>query len=134
MAQSRWPTPPVHTVGSGNNLRQESRFRWPWALPIPADIEVSAGNGRWEMISLAARAAYSYDPFTGEELWRVEERAQHSASTRPVLGHGMVYFPTGFSARQRLAVRPEATASSPIPTWPGGRTRCAQASGVSLGP
>ncbi|MBL8215233.1 MAG: hypothetical protein JNK87_31225 [Bryobacterales bacterium] len=54
---------------------------------------MSAGNGRWEMISLGARAAYSYDPFTGEELWRVEERAQHSASTRPVLGHGMVYFP-----------------------------------------
>ncbi len=62
-------------------------------------------NGRWEMISLGAKAAYSYDPFTGKELWRVEERAQHSASTRPVLGHGMVYFPTGFSAGQLLAVR-----------------------------
>ena len=62
-------------------------------------------NGRWEMISLGAKAAYSYDPFTGKELWRVEERAQHSASTRPVLGHGMIYFPTGFSAGQLLAVR-----------------------------
>lgn len=62
-------------------------------------------NGRWEMISLGAKAAYSYDPFTGRELWRVEERAQHSASTRPVLGHGMIFFPTGFSAGQLLAVR-----------------------------
>ena len=43
-------------------------------------------NGRWEMISLGAKAAYSYDPFTGRELWRVEERGQHSASTRPVVG------------------------------------------------
>ena len=62
-------------------------------------------NGRWEMISLGAKAAYSYDPFTGRELWRVEERAQHSASTRPVLGYGMIFFPTGFSAGQLLAVR-----------------------------
>jgi outer membrane protein assembly factor BamB len=62
-------------------------------------------NGRWEMISLGAKAAYSYDPLTGRELWRVEERAQHSASTRPVLGHGMIYFPTGFAAGQLLAVR-----------------------------
>ncbi|MFN0088070.1 MAG: PQQ-binding-like beta-propeller repeat protein [Blastocatellia bacterium] len=62
-------------------------------------------NGRWEMISLGAKAAYSYDPFTGRELWRVEERAQHSASTRPVLGHGMIFFPSGFSAGQLLAVR-----------------------------
>ena len=57
------------------------------------------------MISLGAMAAYSYDPFTGKELWRVEERDQHSASTRPVVGHGMIFFPTGFSAGQLLAVR-----------------------------
>ncbi len=62
-------------------------------------------NGRWEMISLGAKAAYSYDPLTGKELWRLEERAQHSASTRPVLGFGMIFFPTGFSAGQLFAVR-----------------------------
>lgn len=62
-------------------------------------------NGRWEMISLGAKAAYSYDPMTGKELWRLEERGQHSASTRPVIGHGMIYFPTGFSVGQLLAVR-----------------------------
>ncbi|MDZ4802100.1 MAG: PQQ-binding-like beta-propeller repeat protein [Bryobacteraceae bacterium] len=67
--------------------------------------QVERINGRWEMISLGAKAAYGYDPFTGKELWRVEERAQHSASTRPVLGHGMIFFPTGFSAGQLLAVR-----------------------------
>ncbi len=62
-------------------------------------------NGRWEMISLGAKAAYGYDPFTGKELWRVEERGQHSASTRPVLGHGMIFYPTGFSNGQLYAVR-----------------------------
>jgi outer membrane protein assembly factor BamB len=67
--------------------------------------QVARINGRWEMISLGAKAAYSYDPFTGKELWRVEERGQHSASTRPVLGHGMIFFPTGFAAGQLFAVR-----------------------------
>jgi outer membrane protein assembly factor BamB len=62
-------------------------------------------NGRWEMISLGAKAAYSYNPFTGRELWRVEERGQHSASTRPVVGQGMIFYPTGFSAGQLFAVR-----------------------------
>lgn len=62
-------------------------------------------GGRWEMISLGAKAAYSYDPLTGRELWRVEERAQHSASTRPVIGLGMIFFPTGFAAGQLFAVR-----------------------------
>ena len=62
-------------------------------------------NGRWEMISLGAKAAYGYDPFTGKELWRVEERGQHSASTRPVLGFGMIFYPTGFSNGQLYAVR-----------------------------
>ena len=67
--------------------------------------QVERINGRWEMISLGANAAYSYDPLTGKELWRVEERGQHSASTRPVIGHGMIYFPTGFSVGQLFAVR-----------------------------
>ena len=75
---------------------------WRKAFSTPHVAQI---NGRWEMISLGAKAAYSYDPFTGRELWRVEERAQHSASTRPVLGHGMIFFPTGFSAGQLLAVR-----------------------------
>jgi outer membrane protein assembly factor BamB len=67
--------------------------------------QVEQINGRWEMISLGAKAAYSYDPFTGKELWRVEERGQHSASTRPVIGHGMIFFPTGFATGQLFAVR-----------------------------
>jgi outer membrane protein assembly factor BamB len=67
--------------------------------------QVERINGRWEMISLGAKAAYSYDPFTGRELWRAEERGQHSASTRPVVGHGMIFFPTGFPNGQLFALR-----------------------------
>lgn len=78
----------------------EGDMRKAFSTPHVAQI-----NGRWELISLGAKAAYSYDPLTGKELWRVEERAQHSASTRPVTGHGMIFFPTGFSAGQLFAVR-----------------------------
>ena len=78
----------------------EGDLRKAFATPHVTQI-----NGRWEMISLGAKAAYSYDPFTGKELWRVEERGQHSASTRPVLGFGMIFYPTGFSNGQLYAVR-----------------------------
>ncbi len=75
-------------------------FRKGFATP-----HVTMINGRWELISLGSKAAYSYNPFNGQELWRVEERAQHSASTRPVIGQGMIFYPTGFSTGQLFAVR-----------------------------
>ncbi|HYP06007.1 MAG TPA: PQQ-binding-like beta-propeller repeat protein [Bryobacteraceae bacterium] len=78
----------------------EGDMRKAFATPHVARI-----GGRWELISLGAKAAYGYDPFTGKELWRVEERGQHSASTRPVIGHGMIYYPTGFTPGQLFAVR-----------------------------
>ena len=87
-------------VDANGKIAADGDLRKAFSTPQVAMI-----NGRWEMISLGAKAAYAYDPFTGKELWRVEERAQHSASTRPVLGHGMIFFPTGFSAGQLLAVR-----------------------------
>ncbi|MHB8523480.1 MAG: outer membrane protein assembly factor BamB family protein [Limisphaerales bacterium] len=65
-------------------------------------------NGRPLLISLGAKAAYGYDPLTGRELWRVEERTSHSAATRPVVGGGMIFYPTGFSRGQLLAIRPGA--------------------------
>jgi outer membrane protein assembly factor BamB len=75
---------------------------WRKAFATP---HVALLNGRLELISLGAKAAYSYNPLNGQELWRVEERNQHSASTRPVFGHGMIFFPTGFSTGQLFAVR-----------------------------
>src|SRR5262245_13419561 len=75
-------------------------FRKAFATP-----QVALINGKYELISLGAKAAYAYDPMSGKEIWRVEERGQHSASTRPVIGLGMIFFPTGFSTGQLFAVR-----------------------------
>ena len=63
-------------------------------------------NGKPTLISPGAMAHYAYEPATGRELWRVVERKQYSASTRPVFGHGLCYFPTGFGKGQLLAVNP----------------------------
>ena len=46
---------------------------------------------------------------TGKERWRLEERRSHSASTRPVTGLGMVFYPTGWDSTQLLAIRPDGT-------------------------
>ena len=64
-------------------------------------------GGQPVLVSLGSKAAYGYDPRTGRELWRVDERSSHSASTRPVLGHGMIFYPSGLPG-QIVALRPNA--------------------------
>ncbi len=81
-------------------IAADGDYRKGFATPHVAQLK-----GRWEMISLGSKAAYSYDPFTGKEWWRIEERGQHSASTRPVIGHDMIFYPTGLSAGQLFAVK-----------------------------
>jgi outer membrane protein assembly factor BamB len=76
------------------------------AFATPQIIEV---GGRPLLISLGAKATYGYDPMTGKEQWRLEERGSHSASTRPVAGFGMVFYPTGFDATQLIAMRPDGS-------------------------
>jgi outer membrane protein assembly factor BamB len=57
------------------------------------------------LISQGAKATYAYEPLTGREIWRVEERTSHSAGTRPVVGHGMIFVPTGWSNGEILAIK-----------------------------
>ena len=82
--------------------KADGDFRKAYATPHI----VMAGNTP-VLVSLGSKAAYGYDPLTGKELWRVEEKGNFSSSTRPVAGHGLVYFPTGFNTAQLLAVRPD---------------------------
>ena len=73
------------------------------AFATPHVIDV---GGAPVIISIGSKATYGYDPMTGKELWRVEERSAHSGSTRPVVGHGLVFIPTGFPKGTLLAIRP----------------------------
>ena len=63
-------------------------------------------NGKAVLLSQGAMAHHAYEPATGLELWRVVERQQHSASSRPVFGHNLCFFATSFSKSQLLAVKP----------------------------
>ena len=67
--------------------------------------QVVVAAGRSLLLSSGAKAHYAYDPATGAELWRLEERGQHSSSSRPIAAHGLVYFQTGFSKGQLVAVK-----------------------------
>jgi outer membrane protein assembly factor BamB len=79
----------------------EGDLRKAFATPHVATL-----GGQPILISLGAKAVYAYDPLTGTEQWRVEERLNHSAGTRPVVGHGLVFAPTGWANGQVLAIQP----------------------------
>ncbi len=73
------------------------------AFCTPTVISV---NGQKQLISPAAKAAIAYDPRTGKTLWRIRYR-NHSATSRPLFAHGLVYINSGFSKARLFAVRPD---------------------------
>ncbi|MGZ8898772.1 MAG: outer membrane protein assembly factor BamB family protein [Limisphaerales bacterium] len=58
------------------------------------------------LISHGSKALYGYEPATGKELWHVEEQKTHSASGRPVVGHGMIFCSMGHPKSELWAVKP----------------------------
>jgi outer membrane protein assembly factor BamB len=89
-------------LGADGKPEAEGDFRKAFSTPHVATLA-----GRDMLVSIGSKATYAYDPRTGRELWRVEERGSHSGSTRPVVGHGLVFVPTGFPTGEVLAVRPD---------------------------
>jgi outer membrane protein assembly factor BamB len=89
-------------LGPDGKPQAEGDFRKAFSTPHLAVLD-----GQPMLISQGAKAHYGYDPLTGKELWRVEERTTHSASSRPVVGHGLIFLPTGWSNGQLLAIRPD---------------------------
>lgn len=67
------------------------------------------------LISLGSKAAYGYDPRTGAEKWRLEDRSSHTPSMRPIEGHGLVFYGTGWSGQlQAIRLDPTGTAAPKI--------------------
>jgi outer membrane protein assembly factor BamB len=77
-------------------------FRKAFATP-----QVITVAGQPLLISLGGKATYGYDPLTGKERWRVVDRSSHSPSSRPVAGHGLVFYPTGWDNSTLVAIRPD---------------------------
>lgn len=88
-------------------------YRKAFSTPLIAKID-----GKDTLISLGSKALYAYEPATGKELWRVEERKCHSGSAQPAVAEGLVYACMGFSRGELLAVKPGA---SPEVAWRSSR-------------
>jgi outer membrane protein assembly factor BamB len=87
-------------LGPDGKPKDEGDLRKAYSTPHIVYVD-----GRPIVVSLGSMAMYGYDPATGRELWRLEDRSGFSSSTRPVVGHGLVFFPTGFPTGELVAVR-----------------------------
>jgi outer membrane protein assembly factor BamB len=75
------------------------------AYATPLIIQV---NGREQLISPTSKGVFSYDPQTGEEIWRMTYSG-FSTACRPLYGHGLLYISSGFSKGEMFAIRPDGT-------------------------
>ena len=89
----------------GPDGKPDSEGDWRKAFATP---HIAILDGKTQLLSQGAKAFYSYDPMTGEDLWRIEERTSHSAGTRPVIWNGTIVVPSGWSSGQILAIKPGA--------------------------
>jgi outer membrane protein assembly factor BamB len=65
---------------------------------------IVTANGKPQMLSAGAKAAYGYDPRTGHEIWRVDH-TDYSVAPAPLFDHGVAYLTTGLSKREIWAVK-----------------------------
>jgi len=61
-------------------------------------------DGRKQMLSGGSKAAYSYDPRTGREIWKINHGG-FSGASRPLFANGVAYFSTGHGRAEVLAVK-----------------------------
>jgi outer membrane protein assembly factor BamB len=85
--------------GSSDPMVREGDHRKAHSTPL-----ITTVNGRPQLVSVGAKAAYGHEPRTGKEIWRVEFD-DFSCAPRPVAGDGMAYIVTGFTKKQMLGIR-----------------------------
>jgi outer membrane protein assembly factor BamB len=64
--------------------------------------------GKPQMLSVGAKAAYSYDPLTGKELWRVQFD-DWSAAPRPIFDLGLAFIVTGMGKTEMWALKTDGS-------------------------
>lgn len=72
-------------------------------------ISLTDKRGRSQLVCMGSQWLVSYDPATGEEIWRLDHGDGFSVVPRPVYDstRGLILFATGFGKPQLWAVRPE---------------------------
>lgn len=94
----------------GADGKPEADGDWRKAFSTPVIHNFGAGD---VMLSLGSKAIYGYEPSSGKELWRVEERKCHSGSASPVVCGELIFMPMGFSKGELIAVNQKNAVSSP---------------------
>jgi outer membrane protein assembly factor BamB len=87
----KWKTP-------RDNAGEPKKF----SFCTPLEIEVGKSM---QVIAPGAGEVQSLDPATGKVLWLARYPGGYSVVPRPVFGHGMVYFSSGFDRPVLLAVK-----------------------------
>jgi len=101
--KTAWQTPrSVDHQDLGKDGKPEAEGDYRKAFSTPHVFEF---DGKPVLVSSGAKAHYGYDPKTGKELWRYEDRSNHSAATRPIAGFGLVFIAAGFGKGQVLAIK-----------------------------
>jgi outer membrane protein assembly factor BamB len=70
-------------------------------------ILIPRKNGK-QLVSIGGQAIYSYDPDSGDELWKVRNNG-FSIAPRPVYGLGLVFMTTDHDHPELWAVRPDGS-------------------------
>lgn len=86
-------------LGTDGKPMDQGDYRKAYSTPLIVDV-----NGGKQMFSAGAKAAYSYDPLTGRELWKVNYPA-FSGASRPLFANGIAFLATGHGKGEVLAVR-----------------------------
>jgi outer membrane protein assembly factor BamB len=98
-----WKTPRSATWNDADEgpLAKIGDHRKAHSTPIIAIV-----NGKAQLFSSGAKAAYGYDARSGEELWKVTH-SDYSSAPRPNFDHGIAYFVSGTSKSDLFAVKPD---------------------------
>ena len=91
---------------SGETAWTASRGRSRMSFSTP--LIIPRGSGGAQLVTTGGDMAVSYDPATGEELWRITYEG-FSVVPRPVYAHGLVYLTSGFYGPTLFAVRPDGS-------------------------
>jgi outer membrane protein assembly factor BamB len=88
----KMPRPPM--TGTIGDLHKA------FCTPLVIDVD-----GKKQAVVVGAQWVVSYDPVTGEEIWKVRHGEGFSNVPRPVFGHGMIFMSTGFTRPEMWAIR-----------------------------
>ena len=78
-------------------------FSFGTPLWLPAS---QSGDQRDQVVCPGSDAVFSYNPKTGNELWRFDYPDGYSVIPRPVFGSGLVYICSGYDKPTLYAIRP----------------------------